>query len=633
MKIRSSWVHLGALVAALAGVLVAAPHTQAASIIYMVGVDGSNNVAVRAAPLVNGATWSTLDTSITAGGQAYSAGISVDPVAQEIVWGSQGLATNNFSFIKLGSLSSTGLSLTGGSGSGTTVYTETGGLGGAKVMGLTMAGSGASRTVYWTNATDTGNVSVKSGPLPPRSTALTATATSGGSVSSARDITYDAVSNHVYFIQDFSGQIHDWNGVNGTASTMKYQEQYWTGATCLTNETGPANTQTSGLKNVILNATGTSFYWSRLQSTGQCPALLPSPDWTRSALTSGGSGSASNWWTVDHANGLAIDSTDTPWFGTTSTVQNDFVGTIGATNATVYSLWIVESPVATSTPAIAGSATTGGVLTCGDVTWAADATGSRMSRQPTATRTYQWYRDGAAISDATTASHTTSAAGSYTCAVTAGNVAGTGTSSRSSAIAVTSGAAAASGSTPVAPGAPTGATATRSGSGKLTASWTAPSSNGGSAITGYTATATPTGKTCTSSGTSCSISGLTNGTSYTVTVTATNTVGTGSPSSASKAAYPYASITVAWKLSGRALTATFRPVTGAKSYTLSSAGVTRKSGTCKSTGSGSKRRISCKLTLKKGTSTLTVKAKNTAKQVISQATTSKTARRLPLLHH
>jgi hypothetical protein len=126
---------------------------------------------------------------------------------------------------------------------------------------------------------------------------------------------------------------------------------------------------------------------------------------------------------------------------------------------------------------------------------------------------------------------------------------------------------------------------------------------------------------------------LTNGTNYTVTVKATNAVGTSVASSASKAAYPYASITVTWTLSGRALTAKFRPVTGAKSYSLSSTGATRKSGTCTSTGSGSKRRISCKLTLKKGTSTLTIKAKNTAKQVIAQATKAKTARRLSVIAH
>jgi hypothetical protein len=60
--------------------------------------------------------------------------------------------------------------------------------------------------------------------------------------------------------------------------------------------------------------------------------------------------------------------------------------------------------------------------------------------------------------------------------------------------------------------------------------WVAPA-NGGSAITGYTVTAsTGTGAvagTCTTSGTAvtCSIAGLTTGTAYTFTVVATNAVG------------------------------------------------------------------------------------------------------------
>jgi uncharacterized repeat protein (TIGR02543 family) len=65
-------------------------------------------------------------------------------------------------------------------------------------------------------------------------------------------------------------------------------------------------------------------------------------------------------------------------------------------------------------------------------------------------------------------------------------------------------------------------------------SWSAPSSNGGAAITGYTVTAN-TGATCTTSGTSCTISSLTNGTAYTFTVTATNSVGTGVASSSTSA--------------------------------------------------------------------------------------------------
>ncbi len=58
-------------------------------------------------------------------------------------------------------------------------------------------------------------------------------------------------------------------------------------------------------------------------------------------------------------------------------------------------------------------------------------------------------------------------------------------------------------------------------------SWSAPATNNGSPITGYTVTSSPGNLTCTTTGaTSCTVSGLTNGTAYTFTVTATNGVGT-----------------------------------------------------------------------------------------------------------
>ncbi len=99
-----------------------------------------------------------------------------------------------------------------------------------------------------------------------------------------------------------------------------------------------------------------------------------------------------------------------------------------------------------------------------------------------------------------------------------------------------------------APGAPRNVSATaNSGGAQLT--WTAPD-DGGSPITGYTVTPyigsaaqTPTAVSGPNPPTKATISGLTNGTSYTFTVTATNSIGTSSESAPSAAVTPAASPT------------------------------------------------------------------------------------------
>jgi len=87
------------------------------------------------------------------------------------------------------------------------------------------------------------------------------------------------------------------------------------------------------------------------------------------------------------------------------------------------------------------------------------------------------------------------------------------------------------------PGAPTIGTATR-GNAQASVTFTAPASNGGSAITGYTVTSSPGDITATGSSSPIVITGLTNGTAYTFTVTATNAAGTGAASLASNSVTP-----------------------------------------------------------------------------------------------
>lgn len=116
---------------------------------------------------------------------------------------------------------------------------------------------------------------------------------------------------------------------------------------------------------------------------------------------------------------------------------------------------------------------------------------------------------------------------SYTFRVTATNRSGTGPSSNPSNAVTTTGA----------PPPPTNVSAT-AGDQQATVSCSAPATNGGATITSYTATASPGGAHASAPTCPITVTGLTDGTTYTFTVTATSGLGTSSPSNPSAKVTP-----------------------------------------------------------------------------------------------
>ena len=114
---------------------------------------------------------------------------------------------------------------------------------------------------------------------------------------------------------------------------------------------------------------------------------------------------------------------------------------------------------------------------------------------------------------------------SYTFSVTARNDAGDGPASGSSSPVTPQGV----------PDPPVSVAATAASTDSATVTWQAPSDDGGQPISGYRAVAAPGGSACTTSSTSCTITGLEPGGTYTVMAYASNALGESSPSAASAA--------------------------------------------------------------------------------------------------
>jgi hypothetical protein len=125
----------------------------------------------------------------------------------------------------------------------------------------------------------------------------------------------------------------------------------------------------------------------------------------------------------------------------------------------------------------------------------------------------------------------------YTFVAKASNAAGVGPASAPSPPIIPTAA-------PTVPWAPADVTAVP-GDGSALVSWSAPASDGGSAITGYGVTSNPDNRWCATTGAlACTVTGLANGTAYSFTVIAQNVAGTSGASAPSTRVTPMAVVPV-----------------------------------------------------------------------------------------
>lgn len=367
------------------------------------------------------------------------------------------------------------------------------------------------QTAYWSGE-DNGAGFLNTGNAAGATLTATATRAPAGLTSLALDTT----SALIYW------------ALSGGSGTPAFQSV--SSASIGSGATTFANTNTQLIDSVAASATGSTLYWSRCVLALNLVTGCAGTGSIMQKTTSTAAGASTTLFgSLTDNTSVAVDADGCVLYTTLAgTVVRPANGactaaTLVTGGGAITSLWIVDSPSTTAPPTISGTTTPGSTFTCNDATWATDLIGSHLSRLPTSTRSYQWYFNGV---DVGTDAPTYTAPNDYGvvgCEIQAENVAGTTTTTRATVTIAG------------APGAPTGVTAS-AGAGQATVTWTAPASDNYSAITGYTVTASPSSRTCTSTTTSCTVTGLDAGTAYTFSVTATNGVGTSAASTASSAA-------------------------------------------------------------------------------------------------
>ena len=303
------------------------------------------------------------------------------------------------------------------------------------------------------------------------------------------------------------------------------------------------------------SATATNVAGTSAASSSSSPyVVISQPDAPTAVTTTPGDGQMTISWTPGATNGSDVTSYDVqswPHEGTCHTTSLTSCTITGLTNGSAYSFTVTATNAAGTSP----SSTPTKSAAPGVVPGAPQDVTVELFNGHTL---ISWNPPSSAGTSPVTLYTVTAAPGGATCSI---NVAvpesdfctidslptGISHTFTVKATNLTGAGAASTPSAPflvaTAPGAPTAVSATSSNA-SASVSFTAPSSDGGSTITGYSVTATDTtsagrgGQTASGSSSPISVDGLTNGDSYTFTVRAINAIGTGSASDASSAVIP-----------------------------------------------------------------------------------------------
>ena len=390
-------------------------------------------------------------------------------------------------------------------------------------------------TVTASNASGTGPASTASSAVTPSTVPGAPTGVSG---------TAGAVSGQL--IVSWSPPVS-----TGGSAIISYRVAVNTGGSCTTSLTSCTFSGASYGTPYTFTVTATNANGTGpVSATSSAVTLSSVPSAPTGVTGTSGNGQVTVSWTAASANGATVTSyTATNQSNTsqscTALVPATSCTIAGLSNGTAYTFTVKAtnvngqgpSSVASNsvTPSTVPNAPTIVVGTAGagavSLTWAEPSSGGSAITGYTATTATAPFTTCTATAPATGCTVTGLTNGTaYTFTVTATNANGPGSPSNQSASVIPSGAL---------PGIPTISTVT-AGNTQVTVSW--------GTVTGATAyrvTASPGGLTCVStvaSPTSCTVTGLTNGTAYTFTVRATNAAAlSGAASAPSSAVTPHTS--------------------------------------------------------------------------------------------